>query len=737
MQGLRMKDGEDRAAPVRDDSGEAAVPQFYIPATESIQKAWPRTLKHGDTFALFDHNGDILNAAGNPAGIFHEDTRYLSGLCLFIDGHRPLLLSSTLQDDNAMLTVDLANPDIYVGKELILTRETLHFVRSKFLWQGCCYERIAIQNFDSKPHRRRIALSFAADFADLFEVRGITRPRRGICKTEIRANNLVVFHYSGLDGISRYMHMRFDPPPTFLTERGAALDITLEPNERKSAFVTVQCGTEDRVQDTHFMSALRASRRAMRKETAQTAVVSTSNELFNQVLCRSVADIYMLITETPEGLYPYAGIPWFSTVFGRDGIITALETLWIDPNIAKGVLKFLAATQAMRVDIEADAEPGKILHEMRHGEMANLHEVPFGRYYGSVDATPLFVMLAGRYFARTGDLETMKALWPNIQAALSWIDNYGDFDGDGFVEYHRQSDKGLQNQGWKDSNDSIMHADGALAEGSIALCEVQAYVYSGKHNAAAICRALGRNDQADALAEQAEILRQKFEASFWCEEIGTYALALDGEKRRCGVTASNPGHTLISGIASPERAVRVAKSLLGRECFSGWGVRTLSSCERRFNPMSYHDGSVWPHDNAIIAMGLGQYGLKEEVLKIFTGLFDATHYLEQLRLPELFCGFPRRPGVGPTLYPVACAPQAWSSAAPLALIQAALGMCIDHAKNEIRFENPMLPDFLDEVCLKRLRLGENTADIRLQRHGGDVAVNVLHRTGDMRIIVVK
>ncbi len=732
-----VKKGDLIAAVSKEAAAPEAVPQFYIPATESIQTAWPHTLKHGNTFALFDDCGDIVNAQGNPAGIFHDDTRYLSGTCLFIDGHRPLLLSSTVQLDNAMLTVDLANPDIYLDKELILTRETLHLVRTKFLWRSTCFERIAIQNFDSQPHHNRITLAFDADFADLFEVRGITRARRGTRTVEIRGNDLVVFHYKGLDNVDRYTHIRFDPPPTILTERGAALDISLEAHEQKAAYVSVQCGTDDKIGNMQCLPALRASRRAARHDAENTAVVQTSNDLFNQVLCRAVADIYMLTTHTPEGLYPYAGIPWFSTPFGRDGIITALETLWLDPDIAKGVLKFLAATQATKLDAANDAEPGKVLHEMRSGEMANLREVPFGRYYGSVDATPLFVMLAGAYFDRTGDVETMRAIWPNIQAALDWIDKYGDFDDDGFVEYRRQSENGLRNQGWKDSNDSIMHADGTLAEGSIALCEVQGYVYAGKHHAAAICRALDRSDQAEALSTEAEKLRARFEEKFWCADLGTYALALDGAKKPCRVTASNAGHALLCGIASQKHAAGIAKSLLSRECFSGWGVRTLSAAETRFNPMSYHNGSVWPHDNALIALGLSRYGFKTEAMKIFSGLFDATHFLSQSRLPELFCGFSRGQGRGPTLYPVACAPQAWSSATPFALVEAALGLRFDHAKNEISFEDPRLPDFLNELCLHKLCLGKSTISVRLQRHGKDVSLNVLERTGDVRISVTK
>src|SRR6185437_3128622 len=428
----------------------------------SFQEAWPRTLKHGDTFAMFDQHGDILNAAGNPAGIFHEDTRYLSGSYLLIEGHRPMLLSSTVQDDNASLTVDLANPDIMRGEEVAMSRETLHLKRTKFLWDGACYESVGAQNFDSQPHETRLLLWFAADFADLFEVRGIHRPRRGSCHGERIGADQVIFHYKGLDGVDRYTHMQFSPAPSLLDQHHAAFDLTLAPGERWTMVAIARFGTSARIGGPKFIPALRSAHRQLRNRARAAAAISTSNNLLNKVLCRSVSDLYMLITQTPQGLYPYAGIPWFSTAFGRDGIITAMQMLWLDPNVAKGVLRFLAAHQATGYDALSDAEPGKIIHEIRSGEMADLGEVPFRHYYGSVDSTPLFVMLAGRYFERTGDRETIAQLWPNIEAALHWIDKIGDLYGVFFFNDREPTEKGLNNQGWKDSKDSIMHADGSL-----------------------------------------------------------------------------------------------------------------------------------------------------------------------------------------------------------------------------------------------------------------------------------
>jgi len=688
---------------------------------------------------VFDPHGDIIAANGSSDGIYHHDTRYLSSLELNLNGAPMLLLSSNVQEDNAVLTVDLANPRLVLRGGFTLQGELIHVNRLKYVWESACYERLLVHNFDTRTHTVTLGIQFGADFADLFEVRGQKRVQRGQVSAERRSDSLVALQYVGLDGVERVTSLAFEPTPTYLDSATARFQPQLGPGQGIRVVLRIACDQrrQENAVGRRFYSSLRSARRALRTSSGRATSLDSSNSLFNEMARRSVADLYMLLTDTEYGPYPFAGIPWFGTPFGRDGLLTALFTLWIDPMIAKGVLRFLAATQATDIDPERDAEPGKILHEMRDGEMAHLREVPFARYYGSIDATPLFVMLAGEYFKRTGDLQTVRELWPHIEAALYWIDNYGDPDGDGFVEYQRKNADGLINQGWKDSHDAIFHEDGRIAEGPIALCEVQAYVYAAKRHAAALALTLNHSVAAAVLAQQAEILRERFEVAFWCDDLSTYALALDGDKKPCRVIASNAGHALFGEIADASRARRVAETLLGTGCFSGWGVRTVARSAARYNPMSYHNGSVWPHDNALIALGLARYGLKSGVLKIFKGLFEAAGYMDLRRLPELFCGFAWRRLTAPTLYPVACAPQAWASATVFALLQACLGLGFDQGADGIRFDRPGLPDFLDQLHLRGVSTKDGVADVLLRRYGADVAVNITRRQGNVPIMILR
>ncbi len=712
--------------------------RYYILATTPRSLEDYLVLKHGDSFAVFNRYGDIVQEGLGEEGFYHQGTRFLSRLEFVLCDTRPFLLSSAVRGDNLLLTVDMTNPDIFLGKELFLPRGVLHIRRSKLLFQRGHYEEIVIENYSVQEIHLPFSILFEGDFADIFEVRGTARKKRGKTLQEIVSGDQVALRYLGLDGVLRETILSFTPQPMELGPNYAIFHVHLKPREKTTLFIGVMCKDEENQLETtpstsfkNALSKLRQSLKALRRDTC---LITTSNEEFNAWLDRSYSDIFMMLTQTPHGLYPYAGIPWFSTVFGRDGIITALECLWINPYIARGVLNYLATTQAREENPDEDAEPGKIVHEIRLGEMAATGEIPFGRYYGSVDATPLFITLAGAYYQRIRDLEFISNLWPHIELALQWIDHYGDRDKDGFVEY-RPSPNGLINKGWKDSYDSVMHSDGSPALPPIALVEVQGYVYQAKLHAAHLTRALGMGEKAQRLEKEARTLAEEFLKAFWDQDLGCYVLALDGEKRPCRVRTSNAGHTLFSGIASEKHAKSLVETLFSKTLFTGWGIRTLASTEALYNPLSYHNGSVWPHDNAIIALGLSQYGFKEALLKILRGLFEASIFCPFNRLPELFCGFPKRAKEGPTPYPVACNPQAWAAGAIFMLLQACLG--ITFKENQILLRHPILPPFLEEVHIKGLAVEETSVDLSLRRYHGDVVVNLLRKKRGIEVAVIK
>jgi glycogen debranching enzyme len=720
-----------------------SVERYYIPAPEVPVPERLRVLKHDETFGLFNDFGDIDAHARHEEGLYHRGTRFLSQLTLKLLGARPLLLSSAVHRDNLLMSADLTNPDVYFDGRVILPRGSLHVYRSKLIWRDTCHERIHVRNFINEPLEITLAIGFSADYADIFEIRGQQRPRRGRLLEPRTGANFVTLGYEGLDGVNRRTHLECKPEPYAVSGSGIQLQLRMDAHSEQVFSLDIYCeaasaGAQKAPRRPRLSqpAALQEAEKAHAEQDPLQCVIDTSNEQLNALLTRSAADLGMLLTSTPAGLYPYAGVPWFDTTFGRDGIITALECLWLSPDIARGVLTFLAQTQAKIRDPNRDAEPGKILHEARSGEMAALGEVPFGCYYGSVDSTPLFVMLAGAYYRRTGDKAFVESLWPNVLAAIEWLERYGDADRDGFIEYQRYSAGGLIQQGWKDSHDSVFHADGRLAEGPIALCEVQGYAFAAFVTAAELADVMGQEDRRRTLLEAARTLQERFHERFWCADIAMYALALDGNKEPCRVRSSNAGHSLFADIARADHADAIVKALHDDVFFSGWGVRTLADIEVRYNPMSYHNGSIWPHDNALIAAGLNSRQDKTLATRIMRSQLEASTYFDSSRLPELFCGFRRREAKPPTSYPVACSPQAWAAGSVFMLLQSCLGVSIDADRNRIVVKHPRLPDGLDRLSIRNLQIGRATADLVLQRYAGTVGMNVERPNGNVEVLLL-
>jgi glycogen debranching enzyme len=703
-------------------------PDYAIIATEAGADDRIHVLKADDTFALLDRYGDIRRGGLGQLGLYTDGTRRMSRLELGISGHRPLLLSSTVTEDNACSIVDLTNPDVLTQSGAALRRETLHIQRTTVLSPDGLHSRICIDNYGLEPVAIDLDVVAEADFADVFEVRGKHRKRRGHAALPGAKDGTLRFSYRGLDDVVRVTRVAFDPPPRTLVHTRATWRLAIESHAQFELAITASCGARP-TPPRRFDAVRRRTSELLREREVPLARISASHPQLDACLRRAAADLAIMLTPTPHGLYPYAGVPWFCTPFGRDGLITAFQLLWLHPPVAAGVLRYLASAQATSFDPSRDAEPGKILHEARSGEMAALGEVPFGRYYGSVDSTPLFVFLAGAYHRRTGDRALVEELWPSLIAALAWIDRYGDEDHDGFVEYSRRSVHGLRQQGWKDSDDSVFHDTGALAEGPIALAEVQAYVFGAKREAAHLAEVLGERGLAEQLAREAGALQRRFEEHFWSPELDTYVLALDGAKRPCCVRTSNAGQCLLTGLVEEERARRVAAAMLAPDLYSGWGIRTASARERRYNPVSYHNGTVWPHDNSLIAAGLARYGLTAQGAAILEGLVEATSWMALDRLPELFCGFPRLPGQGPTLYPVACAPQAWASGALYLLLSSALGLEIDAPSRRVVLRHPRLPRGVERLAIRSLEVGAGAVDLDIWARPGGV-VEVHPRTSD-------
>ena len=682
-------------------------------------------LKDRDTFVVADSMGDILGLAD---GLFHDDTRILSHWRLRLGAQSPTLLSGAVGQDNVFFTSHLVNGALVTPGGPVGPPGVLHVERKRFLWEERLYERITIVNYSRSVLILPLAFEYAADFRDMFEVRGAHRTRRGEHHPVEVGERSVRFRYEGLDKVERYSTIIFSDPPSRMSETRSEFLYALQGEGRVELHVEIGAHGGPTPSRERFRAAAARARFAMRARRRRGGRLRTTGRLFNAWMEKSRADLALLTTPLSTGPYPYAGIPWFSTAFGRDAIITAWQILWFDPSLAKGVLTYLAMQQAEEVSAFRDSEPGKIMHETRRGEMAALGEVPFGRYYGGVDTTPLFVALAGAYVERTGQTGLVDQLWPQLERAIAWVERGIDENPCGLLAYSKSSERGLTNQGWKDSGDSIFHADGSFPPPPIALVEVQGYAYAAFRTMAKLGKLRGDGEAAQGWARRAETLRRKVEGLYWMEEAGSYGLAVDGEGKLCKVRASNMGHLLFSELPSAERAARVTETLLGPDFSSGWGLRTLAVGEARYNPMSYHNGSIWPHDTAICAMGMARYGERRGVVHITASMFESAAQFD-MRLPELFCGFPRIAGEPPVAYPVACLPQAWAAGAPFMMLQACLGLTVDGEAGVIALKDPHLPLGIDHFAVLKLALGEETLDLHLEIERQDVVLRHPERLG--------
>ena len=707
-------------------------------ALSSIDESAPRephrqfALKHEDCFIVSDAYGDIR---GSGDGLFRDDTRVLSHFRLLIGDRTPSLLGASLSQDNILFTANLTNLPLKLPDGPDLRQGVLHIERTRFLWQERMYERLTLSNYSGRPLRIPLRLEFDVDFRDMFEVRGSTRSRRGRSYDAETVPDAITFRYDGLDEVVRHSVVAFSRSPDDLS-RGRA-DFVVPVANRAQQVLYVEVGGEHAVPDRErFRAAAARARWAMRTKRRLGATVHSSGRVFNDWLTRTRADIALLTTDLATGPYPYAGIPWFSTAFGRDGVISALQMLWLNPGLARGVLAFLAIHQATETAPFSDSEPGKIMHETRKGEMAVMRELPFARYYGGVDTTPLYIYLAASYAERTGDLAFVDRMWGSLCAAAGWIEEACTRNADGFLTYKRAADSGLSNQGWKDSADAIFHADGRIPPGPIALVEVQGYVFAAFQGLAGLAALRGEEERALHWQGLAEKMRGAVEDRFWMEEQGHYALAIDGDGLPCEVKASNAGHLLYVGLPSRERAARLAEQLLAGSLYTGWGIRTLAETELPFNPMSYHNGSIWPHDTAICAAGLARYGDRDNVVKLMSGTFEAAVHFS-MRLPELFCGFTRLPGEAPVAYPVACLPQAWSAGSAFMLLQACLGLKVDGWKGEIEVTNPRLPIGIDNLEIRHIRVGDASVDVVFERVRDRVVCYLDRRHEGMAPLIVR
>jgi glycogen debranching enzyme len=698
-------------------------------------------IKEWDLFLLSDLNGNVPRGNVNGLGLYYQDTRFLSAYELVLEGIPPTYLLSTAEMRFAEVQ-ELTNPDLRLPTGAIIPKETLTFHRERVITSTAVDEVLTVTNFNVAAVPLELVIFFDADFLDMFQIRGFLQVHeRGTLYPPAWEGARLTFRYDGIDHLIRQTVVDFWPAPTRYTGGQVVYDLELQPRSSSTLRLRVSVNVSpspDPVQTAapNLAALVEHGTNSYERWMANQPKFACDNQTCNDLIERSYLDLHLLRSGVPEAPYPAAGIPWFATLFGRDSLIVGLQNLW-DPAESASLLRLMARLQGTKVDPWRDEQPGKIPHELRRGELAHCNIVPFNPYYGTVDATPLFVILLAAYHRTTNDLSLLRELAPNLQAALEWMESYGDLDGDGFLEYERLSGSGLTNQGWKDSWDAIMYHNGELIRPPVALVEVQAYAYAARLGASEIFRALGNQDEANRQRYLANWLRSAFNDRFWMDDEGCYCLALDGEKRQARVISSNAGQTLWSGVVPPDRAKRLADRLMRPDMFTGWGIRTLSTQEVRYNPMGYHVGAVWPHDNSLIALGFKRYGQEEWLRSLVTGFFDAGRHFPDLRMPELFCGYDRAQYRVPVRYPVACSPQAWAAGAALLFLRSVLGLIPHAPEGELWIVRPELPEWLHAVTLERVPVGTAHVDLHYQRQADHTFTEVLRIQGNLRVVFVE
>jgi len=715
-----MAQGAKDEQPVAE-AEETSVPQDI----RAVQ-----TIKHESMFLLSDRYGDIVDGSPAALGLYFRDTRFLSRWELRIDGQRPLYLHSAA-DRNYSMLIETTLPREKIDDHGRRKTQNLQVSRQRRLGAGM-HETIKLLNHGADARDIQVEIRFGADFLDVFEVRGVIRDARGKTREPDVVGGEATLAYDGRDGVVRATRLTFDPAPTVLDGTHAQWRVTVPPRSAVTLNVAALPSAGEAVPPDLELDQMEREYQVWRKKCTRFRL---SNTQLQRYLDKAVLDLRMMQTMSEDGLPAIdAGVPWFSTLFGRDSLITAYQALLVNPELAKGTLAKLAQLQGEKVDDWRDEEPGKILHEVRVGELAAVGDIPHTPYYGSIDSTPLWLVVLGYVWNWTGDREFADAMWPHAVRALEWIEKYGDSDGDGYVEYKRRSGGGLDNQGWKDSFDGILHEDGSIAEAPIALAEVQGYVYDAKRRIGRVARALGHEDIAEQLEHEAVQLKERYNRDFWMNENNTYAVGLDANKEQIKSVTSNPGHGLWSGIVENAKAQRLARRLCAPDMLSGWGVRTLSAMNPGYDPIGYHTGSIWPHDNSIIAHGLMLYGFIDESNRVINELALAGAFFDY-RYPELFCGYARDDVPVPVEYPVACRPQAWATGAPLLMMRSYAGMTADVPNKTLSIVRPSLPAWLERAEVIGMRVGSARVDLLFVQSGGTTGVQVMRKDGDLDVIV--